>query len=139
MPYQFTQTGAEIQDILDTVDDLNSGYASGTQDTTISSGSWQVAYSTTNSYDPGVYLIEYGGAFASDNTGVRMLGLSTSNSSYSANRWSPSLNAVSSQATRFVIARIYSITAASHFYIWAYQNSGSSLGFQGFLRIVRLR
>lgn len=186
MAYTFSQTGAEIQNILNlaqtqiaspyntstnyvigdyctrsgalyrckaatsgtwssskweavtAMDSFNTDYSQNTADVSVSSGSWQVVYSTAQ-YPIGTYLVEYGGGFASNATGYRAVGINTDNSSFSANRWTPTAAAVNGQQTRMTVFRIYNITSASNFYVWAYQNSGSSLTLQAYIRVVRLK
>lgn len=153
MSYTFTQTGAEIQDILDqvptntsdisaintTLTDINSGYAGVTPEAgDVPTATWTVAYNYGN-VSPGVYLVEYGGQFAANATGARTVGINTSTSSMSNSRWNPTMAAAGSGTTRMSFARILEVTSTAPIVLWAYQSSGSTLSFSPYMRIVRLR
>lgn len=150
MAYQFTQTGAEIQDILDQVpvntgnisqntqdiSELNSGFAENVSTSlNVASGSWTSALTIT--LQSGLYLINYGCAFAANSSGYRGISFSTSGSS-GAGRRSPLIGAAPSDQTRMTGARL--VTASGGTYsLWVNQNSGSTLTCYPWIEYVKLR
>ena len=145
MAFQFTQTGAEIQDILDQVPEntsdiasLNSGFTADTNPAAVSiaSGTWTKVYEVTLA--KGLWLIDYAATFPSNSTGYRGIAFAPSSS------WSPTrdcirIPAVSGAYTQPSGARIIELNASAGMAIWAYQDSGSAQSVGPYIRYVRLR
>lgn len=98
------------------------------------SGTWTQISSVT--LGAGKWLVNYGGAFAANNTGYRRIHIGTSSG---AGRWSPTQNAVSGgDQTRMNAVGIQQPASATTYHLYAWQNSGSTLGFYGFIQAVRI-
>lgn len=153
MAYQFTQTGAQIQSILDQVGtntgdiaqntqdiaSLNSGFTADTNPAAVSiaSGTWTKVYEVTLA--KGLWLIDYAVTFPSNSTGYRGIAFATSSSSWSPTRDCIRIPAVSGAYTQPSGARIIELNASAGMAIWAYQDSGSTQSVGPYIRYVQLR
>lgn len=153
MAYQFTQTGQEIQDILDqvgtnttdissintTLGNVGSGVATteGESATVASGSSWTNVLSV--SVDAGTWLFLYGAQFASNATGARSVYGNASSSVSSVGRYGVTAAASSNTVTRVMGFAILNYNAAGTFNVHVSQNSGSSLSVLPYVRKVRLK
>ena len=92
---------------------------------------------TSVSLEAGSWVVAYGGSFASNATGQRSIGLSSS-SNVLDSRQSVKIQAVGSGETRASGAMIMKPTATTSYHLYASQNSGSSLSFYGWVYAVRV-
>ena len=166
MPYQFRQTGAEIQDILDQVGENTTDIAQNTTDiaqntndissinTTLTdintdyyqnvAGSYSVpsaqwTVTMTKRFEPGVYLVEYGAAFNTNSVGIRAVGFGYATGTFTPGRNVPQIGATPSDQTRLLHTQIMNFTSTTNMGIWLYQTSGSALNCFPVLRSIKLR
>lgn len=154
MAYQFTQTGAQIQSILDqvgtntgdisslnaTVLDINSGRSNNEPSAvSVPNGTWTLLASVSIT-DPGLYLFIAGALFDANGTGARKVGYSTNTATSPSGRRSTSTNAYSSGSTAGAeIVKLLQYTNSGTFCVWGAQNSGSSLNAQPWIEMIRLK
>lgn len=94
---------------------------------------WKSATSVTLSV--GKWLVIYGGAFASNSTGHRRIHFGTSTS---AGRYSPTMNAVNGEQSRMNASTLQSVSSETTYSLYAWQNSGGSLDFFGYIKAIKL-
>lgn len=88
------------------------------------------------SLEPGVWIVTYGGAFASNATGHRKLYIGTSASG--VGRSSPTAVAVNGEQTRFSAVTTYAPTSTTTYNLYANQNSGGALNFFPYIQAVKV-
>lgn len=118
---------------------LSFRFEMGTGAADLESGTWTYTSDYFGPYPPGLYLIEFGGAFTTNATGYRTMGVNTSSSSFSPSRYTPSAAAFSGANTKINHTTLYEITSTSTFYLWAYQNSGSQLTVNTYMRVLKIK
>lgn len=92
----------------------------------------------TISLDAGVWLIMAGASFTSNSSGFRQLGL-TSTNSITVDRTSPLYAASSGAGVSIALDRAFYLSSAGTVYLWARQNSGSTLTCYPYIQAIRLR
>ena len=102
--------------------------------TSVAGNGSYVQVAQLNIPEAGVYELNYGGAFEANNTGYRAVYLST----MGAGRYSPAIQAATTEQTRFGASHVYKFTAATTITLYAKQNSGTSLAFYPYIRAVRI-
>lgn len=110
----------------------------------VSGASVQVSSSADNftqiqtmNLDAGVWLIFAGASMQQNTTGFRQIGL-TNAPTISADRLSP-MAVPTSGGTVMSTTRVFLLSTAGTIYLWARQNSGSTLSMWPFMQAVRLR
>lgn len=103
-----------------------------------SSGTWTSVMNI--SLTPGLWLIEYGVSFQSNSTGYRVMALlPTSTAPEQQDRTMPAAQAVTGSATTIIKTTFINVETTTTYYIWAYQNSGSSINAYPYVRTYRMR
>jgi len=100
-------------------------------------GTWKAVQSVQ--LTAGIWLVEYGMSFASNANGYRAITFNTSSSSASITRNALTAAAVSGEATVMQGSVTLLLTETTTHYLWAYQDSGSSLNTYPFIRVTKLK
>jgi len=100
-------------------------------------GTWKAVQSVELS--AGIWIAEYGMSFANNANGYRAVTFNTSSSSASITRNALTAAAVSGEATVIQGSVTLLLTVTTTHYLWAYQNSGSSLNTYPFIRVTKLK
>lgn len=106
---------------------------------TVSLASETWAAVQTISLTPGLWLVEYGVSFQSNATGYRMCAFTDSSAEPSVDRTIPMSPAISGVATNVIKTGIIEVPATTTYYLWAWQNSGSSRNVYPYVRTYRVR
>ena len=109
--------------------------AKSTAPNAVSCASGSIVSITSVALTQGTWLVIYGGAFASNATGMRRMHLGTNTT---MGRYSPTQPATNGDQTRMNASQIYEATGATTLTLYASQNSGSALQFYGYIQAVRL-
>lgn len=88
------------------------------------------------SLEAGTWFVMFGGAFASNATGMRRIHFGVSSSS---GRTSPTQPATSGDQTRMNATLLFTPTATTTYHLYVSQNSGSTLAFYPFVQAVRVK
>lgn len=99
----------------------------------VANNQWVNAGSVT--MDEGIWLVLFGGAFASNATGHRDITFSTTPS---AGRFSPTSAAVNGEQTRMSGSMTIHIITETTYSLYARQNSGGALQFYPYIQVVKL-
>lgn len=90
------------------------------------------------SLSAGLWLVMAGTSFTNNSSGWRQIGLTATNS-ISVDRTSPLEAAATGTGNSMQIVRVFDLTSSGTVYVWARQNSGSSLTCYPYIQAVRLR
>lgn len=103
----------------------------------VASGTDTVIKSVT--LDPGIYVFSFGASFASNETGSRVIAVSTTTSASSAPyTGGQKVRALSGETTWITLTNTFQITVQTTFYCLARQNSGSALNVTGAYRYIKV-
>lgn len=138
MAYQLTQTGSEIQDILDKVGDINAitPLASG-EAVQVPNGTWTVLQSMP--VEAGTYLFDYGVTWGANATGYRQFGANKSGTTAPSGRTLVTIAGTATQGPGARAAGLAEFSAAGTLYLWGRQNSGATLTAYPYMECVKLR
>lgn len=87
------------------------------------------------SLEEGTWIIIYGGAFASNATGMRRMHFGTDTT---MGRFSPTQPATNGDQTRMNATALMTVASTTTYSLYASQNSGSTLAFYGYIRAVKI-
>lgn len=92
----------------------------------------------TMNLSAGLWLVMAGTSFTNNSSGWRQIGV-TSTNSISVDRTSPLYAAANGTGNALQIVRVFELTSSGTIYLWARQNSGSSLTCYPYIQAIRLR
>lgn len=115
----------------------NSPVYTGGATTSVASEAWRTVQTVT--LTPGLWLVEYGVSFQANATGYRIAAFTASSTEPSTDRTMPNSPAISGAATNLIKTTVIEVTATTTYYLWAWQNSGTSRNAFPYVRTYRMR